>query len=109
MTMRVDIDHDVAPDDPYGNPMPPQWELLYADQACFAWTTAREEVMSNNQTIVLENLRVMLPKEVGVNERHRMNSICDRMDLVTFEGPFDIKSVEWKRDHWECALERASG
>jgi hypothetical protein len=107
MTMRVDIDADnQTATDPYGEDTPPLWELAYDDQPCYAWTNSREEAVDNDFTVVLEELRVMLPKSVGISERYRLNSIRDRANIVLFEGPFNIRSVEWKRDHWECALER---
>ena len=106
MTMRAKLERNTttATDD-FNNPAAPSWSTL-ATVACWAWTRSRNEIIDGDKTIVVEDMRAMLPSGTDVTERDRVAQIEDRQGTVLFQGPYGIEAVTRREGHLAIMLHR---
>lgn len=111
MTMRMTVEHDTAEgDDEYGQPLPPEWEDKFgAPIPAFVWADSRMEGVNEQTTLTIVETRAMIPLDRDVTELDRVAMVQDRLGALLFPGPFNIRSVEYKKDHWELLLEGEAG
>lgn len=103
-TVEVEVPGGIDPD---GHPRPGTWEPKYANPIpCFYRTQTRKELAQTNVTVVVAQLRLMIPWELAVDEADRIRNITRRDGIVLDEGPFDILSVEDKQNHRDLLLEQ---
>lgn len=111
MTMRATVQVNTqATSDPYGQTQPPVWAAKFADPIpCFVWTSSRKEQVNEQTTTTIVQIRMMIPRDIDVTERDRILMVQDRQGELLYPGPFNVRSVEWKKDHWELMLEGEAG
>jgi hypothetical protein len=96
-----------AADDPWGNPDTPDWQVLYREVPCRAWMVAGKETATDDRTVVISDLRLIVPLGTDVTERDRIGDVYARGEAA-FVGPFQIELVIRQPDHLELMLERYS-
>lgn len=105
MTHRAHVQRDTnAVDDDWGQTEPPVYTTHIAELPCKFWTTSRSETRDQVTTVVAIS-RLMIPKDADVNERDRIVDIRDRLGNVIENGPFNVRTVEYKQTHRECTLQ----
>jgi hypothetical protein len=102
---RCTIERDRATTDDWGQPGTPDWEGNVADLPCYAWVTGGREPVGQERTVVVVDLRVLLPLGTDVTESDRIGDITERGDVI-FPGPHGIEAVLRQRDHLELILVR---
>jgi hypothetical protein len=115
MTLRALVERDPtqqpgASADPYGNPTVPEAFATLATIPCWAWSSSRTEQTTTARTIVVEELRIMLPRDSAVTELDRVRKITDRAGRTKlgFEGPFNLRSLREKDGFLHGTLEGVS-
>lgn len=107
MTMRAFVERDAAVgDDPYGGAPAPSWQA-HATLACYAWSKTRRDVVDGDKSAVVVDLRCVFPPGSDVTEADRVARIEDRQGAQLFAGPFEILTLQPRKQHLEAALERA--
>lgn len=104
MTHRAHVQRDTQGTvDEYGQYEPAVWVTHIASLACKFYTSSRMEQVAQT-TQVVSTVRLMIPVNADVSERDRIVDIRDRLGAVIETGPWNVKSVEYKRSHRECLL-----
>lgn len=104
---RCTIERGSATADDWGQPGDPTWGANAADVHCHAWVTGGREPTSPDRTVVVVDMRLLLPLDTDVSESDRIGDITERGDVI-FEGPHGIEAVLRQRDHFELILQRLS-
>ena len=106
MIMRADIQNNTAvTTDAYGNPIPAVWAAL-STIPCAAFTKVRREVIDGNKIVLVEDLKALFPLNAVVIEDYRIANIKDRLGVVLFAGPLNIRTIQRRRNHLEVLLDR---
>lgn len=106
MKMRALVEFSTSPGtDPDGHPQPVTWSTKYAAAPCLYWTTSRMERFTPNEQTVQEQVRIIFPLDLIVNEGDRVADITDRRGNILTSHAYNIRSVEYKVSHQECLLE----
>ncbi|MDA2936832.1 hypothetical protein MYX75_01030 [Acidobacteria bacterium AH-259-A15] len=106
MTHRADLERDTASGaDAWGNAPIPTFTAL-ATVKCFTWSRTRRERIDEDKTVVIEDMRTIMPLGTDVTEKDRIASIKDRAGTTIFSGPLGIAAVQKHRTHLELTLDR---
>lgn len=109
MRHRAEIESDGATGSTDWNTPPvPVWASHLIGVKCFVWTrpSGRQESVDTDKTVVIEDLRCVMPLATDVTERDRIASIKDRRGVVILSGPLRIEGVQRVQTHLELMLER---
>lgn len=93
MTMRALLESSSSSTDQYNQPGPKTWATKQTDLPCWAWSTARDEVVDEDKIAVVESMEMIVPLGTSIDERDRVNGIKDRAGVVIFSGIFNVESV----------------
>lgn len=104
---RCSIERGTASEDDWGQPGDSTWVAESEDVPCHAWVTGGREPTSPDRTVVVVDMRVLLPLDTDVTEADRIGDITERGQVI-FEGPHGIEAVLRQRDHLELILQRLS-
>ena len=102
MVMRATIERNFAPDDEYGQPGPPAWQIIANDVPCRVWYArgaSRRTEVKDKQTITVEQPGGIMPLSTDVNEKDRVRQVTDRQGKVLFNVLY-IDAVMRRIDHW---------
>lgn len=102
---RCTIERGSGGDDDWGNPDVPTWAAHLSDVPCVVNMAAGRERADDGETVVIEDLRLILPLGTDVTETDRIGDITFRGDTIV-AGPTGIRSVLRHRDHLELLLVR---
>jgi len=101
MTMRALIERNYASKDPYGQPGPPDWQIIGIDIPCYAWhgtVAARRTVIGDQQTVMFGMPGAIFPFNTDISEKDRIRSITDRLGNELFSMMY-IDAIQRRRDH----------
>lgn len=105
MTMRARVERDMASGtDPYGNPLPPDWQVLHDSLPCYLWTTA-ERVLAGEVSAILSDHRMMVPRSTDIAVGDRVTRVSDRQGNALLERPMAVAGVLSRADHLLVLLE----
>ncbi len=108
MTMRMVIERNTETGkDDYNNPLPPVWSA-WETVPCYAWSQSRKELVDGDKTVVIEDLRALIPVSTDLTESDRVARIEDRLERTLFSGPLDIEAVQRMPHHQELMLEKTT-
>lgn len=102
LTHCTTIERNEGTDDPFGGETA-GWEALGEDVECRAWINTGREQVSGERTLVVNDMRCLLPLGTDVSESDRLGDITERGEVI-FPGPFGIEAVMRQRDHIELML-----
>ena len=105
LTHRTSIQRDRAADDSWGHQGDPDWQDLETDVPCRAWANVGREQVSADRTVVVKDMRCLLPLGTDVTESDRLGDVLERGDVI-FPGPIGIETILRQRDHLELFLVR---
>lgn len=110
MTMRAEVERNAAAGtDPYGQPLPADYQPLHAALACFVWNRQAREVVDDDKTAVVEDLRALFPKGADIAVTDEIVAVKDRQGNVLFPGRLRIDAVpQYKHRHQEAVLKRVA-
>ncbi len=74
LTHRCTIDRDEASVDDWGQIGPPDWQRHLNDVPCYASVSAAREPVDADRTVVVEDLRMVVNRDVDVTERDRVGA-----------------------------------
>lgn len=94
-----------ADTDEWGQPGSPDWQQHLGNVPCRAVQEAGREPVDSNRTVVVLDMRILLPLGTDVTERDRVASVTERGSQL-FEGPLAIEAVLTRRTHLELVLQR---
>lgn len=97
-----------AGSDPWGNSDSPDWQVVQAAVPCRVWMNAGKEAVSDERTVVISDLRLLLAVGTDVSERDRIGTV-EIHGEAAYVGPFVIELVIRQPDHLELILERYTG
>jgi hypothetical protein len=103
--MRTTIQRNVATTDDWGNPGEPDWEDRYTFVECLVTVQAGREPVSEDRTVVVEDLRGFVTTDTDVTEGDRLGDVTYRDDVI-YAGPIAIEAVLRYPDHKELMLRR---
>lgn len=112
MTTERDATPEASNKDPWGNPLPADWQPFLEDIPCRAWTEVGrgprvgDERVSSTELVELQDRRVSVPLGTDILETDRVASITYRGETI-MDGPMNILAVLAYPDHLEVALRRA--
>jgi hypothetical protein len=101
----IQRDANAATDDGWGNPQTPDWQDNSTDVPCRVVVDAGREPVDSDRTVVLVDMRLLVPLDTDVTEDDRISEIQERgADYV--DGPLGVEAVLRRRTHLELALRR---
>ena len=104
MTMRAKLESSSSTEDQYNQPGPLTWTTKTASLVCWAWSTARDEVVDEDKIAVIESMEMIVPLGTSIDERDRVNGIKDRAGVVIFSGIFNVEAVVRRPGHIEVTM-----
>lgn len=105
MIHRAVIERDMSTGgDPYGQPLPPSWQVLYAALPCYFWTEAERELEGRVNAIVSDH-RLLVPKGADVEQGDRVVAVQDRLGQPLLQRAMAVAGVLPRRDHKVLLLE----
>ncbi len=107
MRHRADIERDSAAVGSDGNPSAPSWAVSSANAKCFAWSTSWKEP-GENEAVVLEIIRAIMPLGTNVAERDRLAAVKDRAGATIIAGPLLVEAIQRHATHLELSLKRVN-
>lgn len=109
MTQRADIERDTATgENAYGHDPAPVWTVHVSNAPCWVWSRQRRETVDGRKTVIIEDLRAMVPVDADIKTGDRFASVKDRRGQEVLAGPLTIETLQYKRLHIEAALERVT-
>lgn len=102
---RCTFERDGAAADAWGNPGSPVWAEHLADVPCRVIVDAGREPVDSDRTVVVVDMRLLVPLSTDVTEDDRVSEILERGSAYT-DGPLGIEAVLRRRDHLELLLRR---
>lgn len=105
MTMRVDIERDMAAEDGYNQRGPTSWQTLSEDVPCYAWQgTGRPSAERSVEQVVRTDMPGMVvPLGTDIQAGDRIRRIADRRGRELF-GAMPVDAVRRRRDHLRVDL-----
>jgi hypothetical protein len=103
----VQRDDNAATDDGWGNPQTPDWQDHLTDVPCRVVVDAGREPVDSDRTVVLVDMRLLVPLDTDVTESDRVSEITERGDDYV-DAPLVIEAILRRRTHLELALRRIS-
>lgn len=100
---RCTIERDGASAGAWGLPDTPEWAEHLADVPCRVVIDAGREPVDSDRTVVLVDMRLLVPLGTDVTERDRISEIVERGEAYT-GGPFQVEAVLRRRTHLELSL-----
>lgn len=86
----------------------PSWSDHLTNLACRAWTTTGREVLDPTTSVIVEDMRVIVPLGTDVNEQDRITGVVDHEGNSVISGNVGIRAVITRKDHLELILVRIS-
>lgn len=105
MVHRCTVERATAGTDAWGNPAIPAWATHLPALPCRAWYSAGREVTDAGKTAVVEDRRMIVPRDTDVREDDRVAAVTNRKGEMLFPGPMRIESVGRRRDHLDLHLQ----
>lgn len=107
LTMRAAVERNTATGtDPYSNPVAPVFTPL-ATLACFAWSNASRELVGDDRSAMIEDMRAMFALGADIAEGDEISAITDRKGNTIIAGRLRVEGpVQRKHTHLEAALKR---
>ncbi len=100
MIQRATIQRDTATStDDWGGSVAPTFTDHLISVPCRAWFQAGREVIDGDKTAVVEDRRIIFPKDTDVTEADRVTSVTNRKGIEILPGPMVIESVGLRQDH----------
>ncbi len=107
MTMRADIERDgTATTNARGHPDPPVYASHLTGLACRVWSQRRQEVVDGRKEAMVEEIRMMVPVGTDITELDRVANVKDRLGVVIWTGPMNIRGIQHKHTQLEMELQR---
>lgn len=108
MTYRATVQRDAAAGtDDWGQAVQPDYQP-HGTFDCRVWSRQRRELVGDDRTAVVEDLRAMFPLGSDLQNRDRITALADRRGDTVLPGAFLIGPLQLKGDHIEAALERVT-
>jgi hypothetical protein len=105
LTMRTSIQRNTASTDDWGNPGEPDWEDHATDVPCYVSVQAGREPVSEDRTVVVEDMRGFVTTDTDVTEGDQLGDVTERGDVI-YAGPIAIEAVLRYPEHKELMLRR---
>jgi head-tail adaptor len=94
--------------DDSGNPTPGSWATHIEALACWLYGSTEREPIREGETVVVTDLRLMVPRASDVTEQDRIAGVRDRIGTVIEPGVLAVETVMRRRTHLELTLTRVS-
>lgn len=109
LTMRALVERNVAAgSDPHGNPVAPVFAPL-ATLPCFVWSTASRELVGDERTAMIEDMRALFALGADIDEGDEIARVTDRRGAEIIPGRLRVEGpAQRKHSHVEVALRRVS-
>ncbi|PYE86909.1 hypothetical protein [Phyllobacterium leguminum] len=107
LTHRALVERNVAvTDDPWGNPVPPDFQPLGTFK-CFFWSKQSREAVDGDKTAMIEDLRALFALDADLREDDEISAITDARGNALVAGRVRVDGpVQYKHTHMEAALKR---
>ncbi len=107
MTMRADIERDgTATTNARGHPDPPVYASHLTGLASRVYSKRRQEVVDGRKEAMVEEIRMIVPVGTDITELDRVANVKDRLGVVIWAGPMNIRAIQHKHTHLEMELQR---
>jgi len=110
MTMRATIERNMAVmEDNYGQPGPPDWQVLTENVACYVWAGGtgigggRMTDSANERTVVVDGPGAIFPTGTDIKDADRLSTVTDRRGVELF-GMLYVDGTLYRRDHLAVGL-----
>ena len=110
LTMRAQVERDQAvAKDSWGQAVVPDFVPVGDPLPCFVWSNASRELVDDEKSAMVEDLRGMFALGADIAERDELVSVTDRAGAVQHYGRLKVAGpVQFKHNHLEAALRRIS-
>lgn len=81
------------------------WAVL-ATVRCRVFTSSRKELVDEEKSVLVEELRAAVPLGTDVTEKDRVALVKNRAGVTLFAGPLGIDAVQKFESHLELVLNR---
>lgn len=82
----------------------PSWGDHLTDLPCRAWTSAGREQLDATTSVVVEDMRCIVPLDTDVTAQDRLNGVTDAYGQPIISGLVGIRAVVHRKDHLELFL-----
>lgn len=109
LTMRATVERNTATGtDAHGNPVAPVFaEIAASPLACFVWSNASRELVGDDRTAMIEDMRALFALGADIAEGDEIASVADRQGNEIIPGRLRVEGpVQRKHTHLEAALKR---
>jgi hypothetical protein len=84
------------------------WETHIEALPCYVWSKQRQGAQERAdavRTVVIDEIRMIVPKGTDITERDRVNGVTDRLGNPYLSGILNIRGVQERLTHRELLLE----
>lgn len=109
LTMRATVQRNTATGtDAHGNPVVPVFaEIATSPLACFVWSNTSRELVGDDRTAMIEDMRAMFKLGADIAEGDEIASVANRSGVAIIPGRLRVEGpVQRKHTHLEAALKR---
>ena len=108
LTMRAAVERNVNPGkDPWGQPLPPDYQPVGDPQPCFVWSTSTRELVDGNKTAMIEDMRALFALDADIAPADEIAAVTDRRGATMIPGRLKVEGpIQRKHTHLEAALKR---
>ena len=107
MTMRATIERNAVPlEDNYGQPGPPDWQVLAEGVACYVWAGSTGGKHTNNakdRTVVVDGPGAIFPTGTDIKDDDRLSTVADRRGVELFSELYVDRTLH-RKDHLAVGL-----
>lgn len=108
LTHRARVERNTATGtDSWGGAAAPAFTALHNALPCFVYSKSSRELVDGAKTAMIEDLRIMIGRDVDLAEGDEITAVTDRFGLVIIPGRLKVEGpVQFKHTHREAALQR---
>ena len=105
--MRATIERNAVPlEDNYGQPGPPDWQVLEENVACYVWagsTTGQHTGSTKDRTVVVDGPGAIFPVGTDIKDNDRLSTVTDRRGVELFSELY-VDGTLRRKDHMGVGL-----
>lgn len=104
MTFRALVERRQSGQESVWGETEPVWATHIAALPCYVWSRQRSEAVNASRTVVIDEIRLLVPNGTDITERDRINGVKDRQGNTYIGDQMDIRGVQPRQTHLELLV-----